>query len=1143
MAAASVAVRLSAITGEFEAAFKKSTQTVQGFEKAFGSAASSLKGHQDKINAAFASFSGDKIIAEANQLAVAIGKVGGASKLTEAEQRRVNATLVEAIDKYRALGQSAPASLKALEQATRGVAVATKEIEQPVGKVSGFFNDLGNQVKATALGFIGAQAVIGTVQTAFRTLTVFVGDSVKAYAAAEAAQRKLTTALAAHGGGDVPKITAQYNKLAEQFQQTTAYSDDLINEMQALLVQVGDVMPTEMEGALKAATNLASGLGIDLRQATMLVGKAFEGETGTLKRYGIVIDEAKLKAEGMPAVLDAIQSRFGGQAAAEVETYAGRVKQLANEWDNLQETVGEVLVTDPFLQAFMRKTSESLLGTGAAAAESKGSLLEWWISLTGGTKSAYWNLWLLEQQSILKGQAEIEASARRLASLKPSTPSLFQPTALPSVGLDMDAYWKEQDGIAKRTKQAMEDATRRAASAAEALATVNKKIADLTAGMSVLTDENKEAIKSFTQLGLSAGETAIKLRLPEIAIQKFTEAEKNRTDATKMLATESVKAVTWMYDEMAKQGRLGVAELAKELIDYHKALAVLRDVKPLTALPGVKLPPLQLPDPPPASAWERQFLGLSDASAEAARVSGEIWALSFKTIGGHLNALSRHFDNVFGDILAGAADVSDALSVMFDPEASTLDRVLAGIDLAIDLFKKASALFRDEAHEATNDIRDTFISQFGQSGTGVGSGFANLAKQLNELGPAGDALFQRLINAKKVEDFNAAMNDANKALDAFGTEAERAERRLNALRSAIEGVNKKAELFAAPFSKLLDSRKGTEGDEFDAITRKMQATAQAGQAEFERLGLFVGATFAGMVKETGDVFAAITALGPAFKVLQSGVNEFGLTSTGVIDQLLKTYGLINDAVTGPILQSIQATGQIFAGLQDAGYMTADLFQTVGADIGAAFRELELKGGDVAAAMALSQPILQRLWEAQQIYGVVTDETTAKLLKQAEEQGLVGIHMQDVNQRILDVLVAIADVFGATIPAALRATTTAGREAANRLREDLKIVAVDIRKEFADLDIPPIKINIEYNDPGYTSRDGSVTVPALAHGGIVRRPTLALVGEAGPEAVIPLSQLGQAQGGNMTVIFERDGQKDAEFIVPYLPGAVRRYVGA
>jgi hypothetical protein len=39
--------------------------------------------------------------------------------------------------------------------------------------------------------------------------------------------------------------------------------------------------------------------------------------------------------------------------------------------------------------------------------------------------------------------------------------------------------------------------------------------------------------------------------------------------------------------------------------------------------------------------------------------------------------------------------------------------------------------------------------------------------------------------------------------------------------------------------------------------------------------------------------------------------------------------------------------------------------------------------------------------------------------------------------------------------------------------------------------------------------------ALASGGIVTRPTRALIGESGPEAVIPLSQMGN-MGGGLTV---------------------------
>ncbi len=49
--------------------------------------------------------------------------------------------------------------------------------------------------------------------------------------------------------------------------------------------------------------------------------------------------------------------------------------------------------------------------------------------------------------------------------------------------------------------------------------------------------------------------------------------------------------------------------------------------------------------------------------------------------------------------------------------------------------------------------------------------------------------------------------------------------------------------------------------------------------------------------------------------------------------------------------------------------------------------------------------------------------------------------------------------------------------------------------------------------------GSTAIPALAEGGIVRKPTLAIVGESGPEAVVPLDRINElgGGGGNVTII--------------------------
>jgi hypothetical protein len=45
---------------------------------------------------------------------------------------------------------------------------------------------------------------------------------------------------------------------------------------------------------------------------------------------------------------------------------------------------------------------------------------------------------------------------------------------------------------------------------------------------------------------------------------------------------------------------------------------------------------------------------------------------------------------------------------------------------------------------------------------------------------------------------------------------------------------------------------------------------------------------------------------------------------------------------------------------------------------------------------------------------------------------------------------------------------------------------------------------------------SSSIPKMADGGIVTRPTLAMIGEAGPEAVIPLSQMGNMGGSGVTI---------------------------
>lgn len=70
------------------------------------------------------SLGGENLIRAAHNYAAAVEKIGGAAKLTAVEKARINSLVTTAIEKYDALGRTAP-------QALRDLAEATKKVEPP----------------------------------------------------------------------------------------------------------------------------------------------------------------------------------------------------------------------------------------------------------------------------------------------------------------------------------------------------------------------------------------------------------------------------------------------------------------------------------------------------------------------------------------------------------------------------------------------------------------------------------------------------------------------------------------------------------------------------------------------------------------------------------------------------------------------------------------------------------------------------------------------------------------------------------------------------------------------------------------------------------------------------------------------------
>lgn len=224
-------------------------------------------------------------------------------------------------------------------------------------------------LKAT-LGALGAAAAaVGAVQIG-RKLVSGIQAAVKASAVQEKAEIQLQQAL--RNTGETSVVTLDRLKsYAGTLQDLTGVGDELILKNQALLVSIGQLSSDALPAATKAALDLAAGIGVDQRTAFDLVAKAASGYTGTLSRYGIILDKTIPEGEKFEEVLRLINEQFGGQAATQLQTFEGRLGEFQGRLGDLQEAIGgpfrEVL-TDVFgtvLSPFIKDLTDGINNTDA----------------------------------------------------------------------------------------------------------------------------------------------------------------------------------------------------------------------------------------------------------------------------------------------------------------------------------------------------------------------------------------------------------------------------------------------------------------------------------------------------------------------------------------------------------------------------------------------------------------------------------------------------------------------------------------------------------------------------------------------------------------------------------------------------------
>ena len=209
--------------------------------------------------------------------------------------------------------------------------------------VETFGDKMGKVGKMVGAAFVAAAAAAGAY-------AIKIGvEGVKAAIADEKAQTQLALALENATGATKAQIAATEQSILQMSLATGVADDDL---RPALARLARSTMDTEKaQELLSTALDISTATGKPLETVANALGKAYDGNTASLGKLGIGLSAAELKTMNFTQVQSKLSDLFGGAAARNADTYAGRIARMQVAFNEAKETIGFALL--PILEKFM----------------------------------------------------------------------------------------------------------------------------------------------------------------------------------------------------------------------------------------------------------------------------------------------------------------------------------------------------------------------------------------------------------------------------------------------------------------------------------------------------------------------------------------------------------------------------------------------------------------------------------------------------------------------------------------------------------------------------------------------------------------------------------------------------------------------
>ena len=174
-------------------------------------------------------------------------------------------------------------------------------------------------------------------------------DGVKAAIEDEAAQLRLANALKAATGATDAQIKATEDMILKTSLATGVADDQLRPALQRLAVSTKDTV--EAQNLLNLALDISKATGKDLESVANALGRAQDGNATSLGRLGLGLSKAELATLSFTEIQTKLSDLYGGAAAANAETFQGKIDRLKVGFDEAKESLGVALL--PAVEQFI----------------------------------------------------------------------------------------------------------------------------------------------------------------------------------------------------------------------------------------------------------------------------------------------------------------------------------------------------------------------------------------------------------------------------------------------------------------------------------------------------------------------------------------------------------------------------------------------------------------------------------------------------------------------------------------------------------------------------------------------------------------------------------------------------------------------